>query len=355
MATTVSLSPPLSPLLRRTNLKATSLKPFTKNPNLSLSFTRPTLSKPRFISPVRVSHADSGWEKRSLRFRNRLLDLTRLGSVVETAAESFFKSEIRRRLAVTAALIVLSRVGHFIPLPGFDRRLIPNSYLSFASGAVENLGDFTAEMKLSLFQLGISHQISASILMQVLCHIIPSLVKLRKEGLDGQEKIKSYIWWSSLGFAIFAAVVVSYTSLRYSIYAASHNCRSNGRIMDMWCNFRSWICLCWHYTETLYKLSFQVINCWRYILGVVGIFTAVTMWAVLVTEGCRNIKLRYYTFKLASSTRNERTPVTEAEPYIPFNINPTGMQPVLTTTYLLAFPSIMARLTFFFLVNSIGC
>ena len=41
--------------------------------------------------------------------------------------------------------------------------------------------------------------------------------------------------------------------------------------------------------------------------------------------------------------RNESTPVTEVEPYIPFNINPTGMQPLLTTSYLLAFPSIMAR------------
>jgi preprotein translocase subunit SecY len=39
----------------------------------------------------------------------------------------------------------------------------------------------------------------------------------------------------------------------------------------------------------------------------------------------------------------EGSPITEVEPYIPFNINPAGMQPVLTTTYLLAFPSILAR------------
>ena len=48
--------------------------------------------------------------------------------------------------------------------------------------------------------------------------------------------------------------------------------------------------------------------------------------------------------------RSESTPVTEVEPYIPFNINPTGMQPLLTTSYLLAFPSIMARfaISYFF-------
>ena len=69
-------------------------------------------------------------------FRNRFLNFVRLSSVVNNAAESFFKSEIRRRLFVTALLIVLSRVGYFIPLPGFDRRLIPQDYLSFVSGSV---------------------------------------------------------------------------------------------------------------------------------------------------------------------------------------------------------------------------
>jgi len=40
--------------------------------------------------------------------------------------------------------------------------------------------------------------------------------------------------------------------------------------------------------------------CWPYILGVAGIFMILTMGAVLVTEGCRKIKLQYYGFKLAS-------------------------------------------------------
>lgn len=69
-------------------------------------------------------------------FRNRFLNFVRLSSVLNNAVESFFKSEIRRRLFVTAVLLVISRIGYFIPLPGFDRRLIPQDYLSFASGSV---------------------------------------------------------------------------------------------------------------------------------------------------------------------------------------------------------------------------
>lgn len=53
----------------------------------------------------------------------------------------------------------------------------------------------------------------------------------------------------------------------------------------------------------------------------------------------------YYLFCCYVICRNNSTAVTEVEPYIPFNINPDGMQPVFTTTYLLAFPSIMARFT----------
>ncbi|MFS7899448.1 putative SecY/SEC61-alpha family, SecY domain superfamily protein [Helianthus anomalus] len=84
------------------------------------------------------------------------------------------------------------------------------------------------------------------------------------------------------------------------------------------------------------------VGLWPYIFAVSGVFVIVTMWAVIVTQGCRKIKLQYYGFKLASSTRKD-APVTEVEQYIPFNINPSGMQPVLTTSYLLGFPAIVAR------------
>ncbi|KAA8550877.1 hypothetical protein F0562_002561 [Nyssa sinensis] len=330
------------------------------------------LLKPDEGACISSSHEIDTFEtlqSRPKMFKNRFLDFVRLGSVLNSVAESFFKSEIRRRLFVTAVLIVISRVGYFIPLPGFDRRLIPEDYLCFVSGSVDELGDFAPELKLSLFQLGISPQIAASILMQVLCHVVPSLVKLRKEGLDGHEKIKSYIWWISLGFAILEALILACYSLPYSIHAASHRVKHvmvTTFLLVCGAMTITWICdkisdagfgqgssliicvgILTGYTDTLYKMLSQLtgsaVSWWPYILAVLGVFTVVTMWAVVVTEGCRKIKLQYYGFKLASAAR-EDSPITEVEPYIPFNINPSGMQPVLTTTYLLAFPSILASL-----------
>ncbi|XP_074319281.1 preprotein translocase subunit SCY2, chloroplastic [Silene latifolia] len=341
-----------------------STHPFPSDMSLSELDVQQFVSSPNDS----VDHGDN-LPPASKSFKNRFLNFVRFGSVINGAAESFFKSEIRRRLFVTAALLVLSRIGYFIPLPGFDRRLIPQDYLSFAAGASDQLGDFAPEIKMSLFQLGISPQIAASILMQILCHIVPSLVKLRKEGLDGHEKIKGYIWWISLGFAILEALIVAWNSLQYSIYAASFRVKHvmvTSLLLVCGAMSMTWICdkisdsgfgqgsslvicvgILTSYTDTLFKMLSQfsgsALNWWPYALAVLGIFTTVTMWAVVVTEGCRKIKLQYYGFKLASTARNE-SPVTEVEPYIPFNINPSGMQPILTTTYLLAFPGILASL-----------
>lgn len=85
------------------------------------------LTEDEFVKP------DHGPPKR---FRNRFLGLIKLRSNIAEAAESLFKSEIRRRICVTIILLMASRAGYFIPLPGFDRRSMPGDYLGFVSGAV---------------------------------------------------------------------------------------------------------------------------------------------------------------------------------------------------------------------------
>lgn len=165
------------------------------------------------------------------------------------------------------------------------------------------------------------------------------------------------------------ALILACYSLPYSVYAVSHRVKHvmlTSLLLVCGAMTITWICdkiteagfgqgssliicvgILTGYTETLYKmltlLSGSAVHLWPYIVAILGIFTIVTMSAVVVTEGCRKVKLQYYGFKLASAVR-EKSPITEVEPYIPFNINPAGMQPVLTTTYLLSFPSILASL-----------
>lgn len=88
-------------------------------------------------SPVPSTEKETDSLKyRPRRFKNRFLGLVKLRSNISEAAESIFKSEIRRRICVTIILLMASRAGYFIPLPGFDRRFMPGDYLGFVSGAV---------------------------------------------------------------------------------------------------------------------------------------------------------------------------------------------------------------------------
>lgn len=57
------------------------------------------------------------------------------------------------------------------------------------------------------------------------------------------------------------------------------------------------------YHSHLFPHSGSAVSWWPYVLAVLGVFTVVTMSAVVITEGCRKIKLRYYGFKLASAAR----------------------------------------------------
>nr|GMD22250.1 preprotein translocase subunit SCY2, chloroplastic [Ipomoea batatas] len=346
------------------NVKAASAE------SLNFELSMPMLNEEKTVDTSHdFNEYKSLHQQRPKAFRNLFLNFVRVGSVIDDATESFFKSEIRRRLFVTAVLILISRVGYFIPLPGFDRRLIPHDYLGFASGSIDEFGDNSQELKLSLFSLGISPQIGASILMQILCHILPSLVKLRKEGIGAQEKIKSYIWWIALGFSIFEALILAFYSLPYSIYAASQRAKHVmvttlllvcGALTMTWISDKiseygfgqgSTLIICvgilTGYTDTLYKmlneLSGSAASWLPFILAVIGVFTLVTIWAVVVTEGCRKVELHYYGSRLASAAR-DNSPDTEVEHYIPFNINPAGMQPILATSYLFAFPTIVARI-----------
>lgn len=55
--------------------------------------------------------------------------------------------------------------------------------------------------------------------------------------------------------------------------------------------------------SSVYHIAGSAVYKWPYILAILGVFTVVTMWAVVVAEGYRKIKLQYYGFKLASATR----------------------------------------------------
>ena len=95
--------------------------------------------------------------------------------------------ELRRRLLFTAMIIALYRLGSWVPAPGVDSEQI-KSYFSTQGGTVLgllNLFSGGALSQFSLFALGIMPYVTASIILQLLTVVVPSLERLQKEGEAG--------------------------------------------------------------------------------------------------------------------------------------------------------------------------
>ncbi|MBD3264362.1 MAG: preprotein translocase subunit SecY [Candidatus Omnitrophica bacterium] len=106
--------------------------------------------------------------------------------------------ELRRKIFITLALLIVYRAGCFIPTPGVDTFALTQFFDKIAKTQGQtllgmiNLFTGGALTRLSIFALGVMPYISASIIMQLLTAVIPALEKLAKEGKGGYEKINQY-------------------------------------------------------------------------------------------------------------------------------------------------------------------
>src|SRR6187431_538490 len=117
---------------------------------------------------------------------------------------AFAIPEIRRKIAFTAAMLALYRLGAFIPAPGIESSAIEDLQNNFAGSDILgflNLFSGGSLSRLSLFALGIMPYITASIILQLLTVVVPSLERLQKEGEVGQQKITQYTRYLTVGLA----------------------------------------------------------------------------------------------------------------------------------------------------------
>ena len=118
----------------------------------------------------------------------------------ETLSKVLNVKELRGKIIATALLLVVFRVGKFIPTPGIDYKAVSEFMKDMASdggamGTVFTMADmFTGGMMSagSIFSLGIMPYITASIIFQLLVAIVPALSRISKDGAAGRKKINQY-------------------------------------------------------------------------------------------------------------------------------------------------------------------
>ncbi len=125
----------------------------------------------------------------------------------------FRVAELRSRLAYTIVLLAVYRLGIFINTPGVDRAAM-NAYMEAQRKqggllSLFNLFSGGALDQMSIFGLGIMPYVSASIIMQLLAVVVPTLERLQKEGAAGRQKINQYTRYGTILLSIVQGVGIS--------------------------------------------------------------------------------------------------------------------------------------------------
>ncbi len=140
----------------------------------------------------------------------------------ETLAKVLNVKELRNKIIATALLLVVFRVGKFIPTPGIDYNAVSDFMKDMASnggamGTVFTMADmFTggAMSAGSIFSLGIMPYITASIIFQLLVAIVPALSRIQHEGSTGRKKINQYTRLATVALCIVQAGIACSLLLR---------------------------------------------------------------------------------------------------------------------------------------------
>ncbi len=140
--------------------------------------------------------------------------------MLETLRNAWKIPDLRKRISFTIAMLIIFRVGAFIPVPGINRAYIQEivekgGLLGFfdvvSGGAFKNF---------TIFALSITPYITASIIMQLLTIAIPRLEQLAKEGEEGRKKIAQYTRYGTVILALVQSIGLS-LGMRGALYAAT--------------------------------------------------------------------------------------------------------------------------------------
>jgi preprotein translocase subunit SecY len=134
---------------------------------------------------------------------------------VATNANQLAKSgkfgDLRRRLLFLVGALVVYRVGSYVPVPGIDPDQLQQMFQQQQGGILSLFNMFSggALSRFSIMALGIMPYISASIIMQLMTYVVPTLEALKKEGEAGRRKITQYTRYGTLGLALFQSLGIA--------------------------------------------------------------------------------------------------------------------------------------------------
>ena len=135
--------------------------------------------------------------------------------MIQAILNIFRIPDLRNRVLFTLGMLVIYRIGFWIPLPGVDQRAVADAAVEASKGAtgwgrlLEYASIFSGGSlsQSTIFGLGIMPYITAAIIFQLLQSAVPKLQELKKEGASGQQKITEWTRYAAVGLCLIQSVM----------------------------------------------------------------------------------------------------------------------------------------------------
>jgi preprotein translocase subunit SecY len=286
--------------------------------------------------------------------------------MLATILTAFTVGEIRKKLAFTAFVLALYRLGAHLPVPGINVEAVKAIQDSFSgSGILNFLNLFSGGglSRIALFALGIMPYITASIILQLLTVVVPSLEKLSKEGEVGQQRITQYTRYLTVGLAFAQSIgyVFLFRSLTASAGESVIDDFSAPRVFLIVISLTAGCVLIMWMGELITQRGIgNGISLMIFASIVSGLPNGVQAWAtssdavfkvmmpfialaviaaiVFVQEGQRRIPIQYAKRVIG------RRMTQGGQTYLPLRVNMAGVIPVIFAASIMAFPPTVGQL-----------
>lgn len=279
---------------------------------------------------------------------------------MKTISQIIKNKEIRNKILFTLICIAIFRIGATIPLPvlkvdAMKEMLEMNAFFSMYE--MFSGGTFA---QLSLFTLGITPYITASIVINLLTYVLPTLEELSQEGEMGRKKIKKYT--VQLGLLIATIQGIGFTEVYFKPYLINNSLALKAitvgvlvfgvylltiidtKIEKHGIGRGASVIICASILSKLPQSFYSIgslvksneINITSLTCVAIGLFLLIAL-VIQVQEATRKVKINYAKHSAIEEVRSERS-------YLPLKLNQSSITPVIFAQTLLTFPQMIAML-----------
>lgn len=293
---------------------------------------------------------------------------------MRTLIQALKTKELRNKILFTLGIIIIYRIGSFIPTPGVDYTVVQQCVGKMNNASenfigLVNLFSGGAMLQLSIFALGVMPYITASIVIQLLRVVIPRFEALHKEGQSGEAKLTQYTRYLTIGLAVLQSTTILVTARSGVLF--NYQCSqvvpdgsvwnlvvmvlimTGGTGLIMWMaelvtdkglgqgmSILIFMSICSGFLPQLWEIGWGTNGTdgnWGKFAAVVGTLLVIMILVIYVELAQRRIPVQYTRRMIG------RKMYGGSSTYLPLKINMSGVIPPIFASSILAVPTLIAQ------------